>query len=76
VTDRDPNDYLIFGPGPGPSPHGCKGADMAMVALQEMLKPILALQNLRLAAGPSAEEPDPLGRRQKFLVRFDPPKNN
>jgi hypothetical protein len=77
--------YLNFGRlpesganGPDQATHRCKGAEpneqggMAFIALREMLRPLLALEHLRLAAGPLAEQRDLLGRRQRYLVRVDP----
>jgi cytochrome P450 len=76
---RPQNIYLHFGPQPpADAPHACLGAQpangtgMAVVAIREMLKPLLALKNLRLAAGPAAQQRDPFGCRQRYLVRFDP----
>ncbi len=67
-TARDPAGYLVFGSGP----HACKGASMAEPVLREMVKPLLALPDLRRAAGRRDLDRDPLNRWQKMKVRFSP----
>jgi cytochrome P450 len=67
-TTRDPANYLIFGTGQ----HYCKGADIGTVVLREMVRPLLALKDLRMAAGPAASGRDVLARWSKLAVRFDP----
>ena len=54
-TDRPPEAYLHFSAGP----HACLGRYLSQVQLTQMLKPLLRLKGLRLAAGPVHAGPFP-----------------
>ena len=68
---RDPANYLIFGAGQ----HVCRGADIGTIVLREMVRPLIALKDLRGAAGPAASGRDALVRWTKLAVRFNPALN-
>jgi Dyp-type peroxidase family len=82
VATRPAGSYLHFGPQPlRTAPHRCIGADptvrsagagIAVEALREMLRPLLALEDLRLAAGPAAQQRDAFGKRVSCVIRFRP----
>ena len=65
---RRREDYLIFGAGL----HECKGMDIATDVMREMVRPLVTFKDLRIAAGPAASKRDPLDRRTKLAVRFEP----
>ncbi len=68
---RDPKNYLVFGAGL----HECKGASIGAPVVREMARPLIALGDLRRAAGPPGTERDPLNRWATLKVRFNPTVN-
>jgi len=65
---RAPDAYLVFGGGL----HHCKGADIGMAVLREMVRALFTLKDLHAAAGPEATRRNLLQRWEKFIVRFKP----
>ena len=67
-AQRPKESYLQF----GLAPHYCGGAELAEVALREIVKQIVQLPNLRRAAGPSGEKQEFLKLADSLCARFDP----
>ena len=64
----DPIRRLAFGDGA----HGCLGAEIVLAEIREVVKQLVALKNLRRAAGPAGEKHERFSLPVSLEIRFDP----
>jgi cytochrome P450 len=74
---RPSHNYLHFGeaqtlPTDSPALHHCLGKDIAVAELRELVRRIVALQNLRRAAGRKGQKREGLLMVTSLTLRFDP----